>query len=766
MKSKRQIDYARIFLHILLFIALLFLRFTLSNGEPIGLALVYAGGVAGLSPIVSATAFFATSLLGESGREILLYGGQAILLSLGFLLRDLLNKKRKRAKELPPLVAISFSIGLFIAFAPFTPYPLPSAFLENAFIQKVLIGACIFLLSAVFSVALRALMKKLLKCRLKESELLFCVFLYITIGVGICRLLGFNAYTGIAFFILLLFAGTVKDATTLVCAFVLSLPPFLIYGLSFERFFAYGICVTLFIRYGRLAGACSLLCAFFIYGLTDGLYAYQTSALIPAVLSAVLPALAFVLLPAPFIKELENRLIFYREKHLSRIAINRNRVAIGKQLFEISAVFREIESTFLSLGTTEAEEGAKEFLRSGVMEETCRNCTQYKDCLYKGVPEEIKKLIEVGCMKGKVSLIDLPKQLSELCINQSNVLYAVNLRLGDYKKYMLEAENAQAGRVMLSRQAQGVSEILRDLALEQSQPLRIYTDKEHALNTALLRVGIICSEVLVYGDEDSPTVSLISYGKSDVKKIADVASHLFAKEMTISKRLTLGNEKYCCILRKKPRYDAAFGVATMRKTGERASGDTHSVIKIDEHRFMVALCDGMGSGEYAKQVSETTISLLESFYRAKMPAETVLSTVNKLLTFSKEETFACVDIAVVELENGNADIVKIGSPVGFILSGNTVKVLENGSLPLGILDSLRPVSASYVLEENDVLLFLSDGISGAFGSTTDLYEVLKTVPLRNPQQLADLLLEKALGAYGGIAKDDMTVLAVRLFKSA
>ena len=140
-----------------------------------------------------------------------------------------------------------------------------------------------------------------------------------------------------------------------------------------------------------------------------------------------------------------------------------------------------------------------------------------------------------------------------------------------------------------------------------------------------------------------------------------------------------------------------------------------------------------------------------------------LSAVNTLLSFSKEETFACVDIAVIDLAHGRADIVKIGSPVGFILSGNTIKVLDSGSLPLGILDSLRPETASYILQENDVLLFLSDGITGAFGSTGDLYDALKNAPISNPQQLADYILERALIAYGGQAKDDMTALAVRLF---
>ena len=212
-------------------------------------------------------------------------------------------------------------------------------------------------------------------------------------------------------------------------------------------------------------------------------------------------------------------------------------------------------------------------------------------------------------------------------------------------------------------------------------------------------------------------------------------------------------------------FDAAFGVATIQKKGEKVNGDTHSVIKIDERRFMVALSDGMGSGDYARRVSESTITLLESFYRAKMPSSLILSSVNKLLTFSKEESFACVDVAIVDLDSGIADVVKIGSPIAFILSGNTVKILQSSSLPLGILDSLRPDTATYQLAENDVLLFISDGVSDAFPTTADLYESLRSIPIRNPQQLADGILESALRAYGGVAKDDMSAVAVRLFKS-
>lgn len=766
MQFHTKASLSDVFLYAVLFFALLLLSQIGNSFEPFALPLVYAVCAAGLSPALPPLLYFLTSIFSGNTAIILLYACQALLVWLGFFAQTRLPKNNFQRSRFLPLLSLTLSFVAFIVFAPFSAYVLPFEFVFSltALVQKILLSALLFLLAAAFSVATSAILKKLLKCRLRNDELFFSLLLFVFLGVGFCHFFSVNAYMGASLFILLLFACATKDASTLLCAFVLGLPTTLVAGLSLDRFFIYGITIALFIKTGRLTAVCATLIVFFTYGYFDGLYALSTAHLVRSVLAAVLPCLFFLLLPTPLIRELENKLVFYREKHLSRIAINRNRATIGEKLFEISAVFREIESTFSSLGTTEAEQSAKEFIRGCVIDEVCKNCPQHRSCARKGTPIELDKLIDVGCLKGRTSLVDIPRRFAEECINQSDILYAVNRHIGDYRKYMTETENAASGRQLLANQAQGVSEILKNLALEQSEPLRIYTDKERALNVAMLSAGIVCSEVLIYGETDNLTISLITFGKSDVKKIAAVASHLFNADMVISERISLTQDKYCCILKKRPRFDAAFGVATTRKVGSAASGDTHTVIKIDERRFMVALSDGMGSGEYARRISESTISLLESFYRAKMPSELVLSTINKLLTFSKEETFACVDIAVIDLDSGEADVVKIGSPLGFILSGNTVKVLEGSSLPLGILDSLHPDTAAYTLAENDILLFLSDGITDAFGSTTDLYDVLKSIPARNPQELVDTLLQQALTAYGGVAKDDVTAVAVRLFK--
>lgn len=755
-------------LHLIFFPAFVFLQFIGENGEPFALTALFSLIFSGLSPLVCGCFYLLSVLILWDFKLLLIDFFQTVALLLGFLLEKNRHEKTGDDGVLFPFLSLAVALTLFVVFSPFIPYELPSSFggfFSFALTQKISVAFVIFLFSATSLVGVKALLFKLLKCRFSGEELCFSLLFLLVVGLGCCRFLGLYAYLGIAFLTLLVYTAVTKDASVIFASFLLSLPPALVHGLSVERFFFYGVALFVFSRYGRLASVFALFSVTFFYGFLDGAFLVSSNLLLPVVLSASIPAILFILCPTAVLRKMEWALIFYKEKHLPRVAINRNRSAIGERLFEISGVFREIQSAFLTLGGNEAQENAKAYICRQTTATVCQNCDDYKTCLHKNRDENLYKLVDIGCAKGKVSLIDVPTPLASVCARQSDLLFFVNGQIADYHKYMLEAENAAAGRELLARQAQGVSEILKNLALEQSKPVASYTEKEKQLSIAFLKAGVVCSEILVSGEEGDFTLSLVSFGEINVKKIGKIASEYFNLPMIVSEKIALSKNKFSCILKRRPRLDAAFGVATRTKAGETKSGDTHSVVKIDERKFMVALSDGMGSGEYAKQISESTIALLESFYRAKMPSATVLSTVNKLLTFSKEETFACVDIAIIDLDTGKADVIKIGSPSGFILSGSSLKILESASLPLGILDALRPTSATHVLESDDVLLFLSDGITSAFPSTSDLYEILKTVPTSNPQLLADGLLERALSAYGGVAMDDMTIVAVRVFNA-
>ncbi len=85
---------------------------------------------------------------------------------------------------------------------------------------------------------------------------------------------------------------------------------------------------------------------------------------------------------------------------------------------------------------------------------------------------------------------------------------------------------------------------------------------------------------------------------------------------------------------------------------------------------------------------------------------------------------------------------------------------------MGMLEAVHPATLQVTMKENDFLIFLSDGVSTAFGSSADLLAYLSALHPLNPQSLAEEVLKNALGRYRGKAEDDMTVVAVKLMKSA
>ncbi|MBQ9485274.1 MAG: serine/threonine-protein phosphatase, partial [Clostridia bacterium] len=97
-------------------------------------------------------------------------------------------------------------------------------------------------------------------------------------------------------------------------------------------------------------------------------------------------------------------------------------------------------------------------------------------------------------------------------------------------------------------------------------------------------------------------------------------------------------------------------------------------------------------------------------------------------------------------------------------SDGRVRIVEANSLPLGILSELKPSVCNTEINDGDMLLLMTDGVSDAFGSSGDVIDYVRIAPALNPQSLADDILNKAIELNGGQKKDDMTVLCVRIFK--
>lgn len=669
---------------------------------------------------------------------------------------------RKSGKKIRAEAAAYAGIALapFIAFSRFSGELLFTYF-QNAYLIRAVVAVGVIIFTYFCFRAVYSLLFRLCRCRLRADEIICLAVVFSVAGAGLFNLAGKTAYACVCAGLIAFFIRLFKSPSAVIFAFVCALPcaavtwdinavtPFVIVG-----------CLALpFARCGRCApsAACTTGTAVYLY--FSGAFESVTY----GILNALLLFCCCLIAALPTERKISGwRELLTVEKKLAALQEESFCDELSDKLFRISEVFREIEGAFLSLDD-EIDEGAlRHRAFAELKERQCYSCKNIGACAKTSVYKGFSALIDAGAVKGKVSLVDLTADVTKNCASPSSLIENANRILAEYRRLLTEAENAKNGRRLLAEQAKGVAEVLKSRAAELYRNSPDETALEKAAQNGLAENGISCPEIKIFGGENM-RITAVTVDAPNSAKVKNCLEKTTGKKLLLKDKVVFDERKTAYIFVQPPPYDAAFGVAFAVKDGERISGDTHSVIRINEHAFLMALSDGMGSGEYAQRISSAAISLIEAFYRAEMPTDVVLDVINKLLCFNRDERFACIDVAAIDLNDLTSSFIKIGSPAGIIVRRGEIKVLESHSLPLGILDNLHPTTCREQLKKDDIAVFMSDGITSAFPTPTELYDFLQTLKPRNPQLLAEEILSAARERTLGV-NDDMTVVCVRVYE--
>ncbi len=755
LKTLKSVDYISVIKYcFILFCFLVFSNlestfFPYSSG--IYVAVLANGGAIIITSILYLLSFI---LIGSPG----LLGSQAIVCLFFMIITFIYRKFNVKSR-------FEMSAYLFVGMLGFVFLGDTSRYFS---IEKRLFVTILSLVIAMLSIiAGKALAEKGLKFKLNFEEVLSISVLFAVFGTGFCNLLSPYIWKSVCVFLILITSFIYKTGIATVFSAILGISLSVHTGniVFVSVFTLWGIvseCLTPFSRH--VAGFGILFCDYLIesiFGIYGGYTLFDFLSLLTGIV-------VFSLCPTKILSFIKEKLYAFREKQLVRQTINRNRQMLSGKLYDLSGVFTEMAGAFDAFkknGIT--EDKAKNTMEKQVLEQVCLDCEYYERCkIYaKEKISGLEKMIDIGFAKGRLSLIDLPKELGDVCLRPNNILYALNKLLGEYRSYLLENANVNNGRNLIASQAVGVAEVLRGLAFETGATLKYQSRIERLVANNLYKSGYNVTEILIYGEEERIFISLIvSMKEFSINGILSVINEALSTDMVVSERMEISDEKCYLTFKKATEFDAVYGFSRAEKDGSIKSGDTHSVTRISDDRLLVALSDGMGSGEYAENISSVSLSLIESFYKAGLSSELILGTVNKLLSINTEDSFTALDMSIVDLKNCRADFIKYGAPYGFIINNQGIKIVEGNSLPLGIIDELKPSVCTSTLNDGDMILLITDGISDAFGSSGEVIDFLREQSAKNPQTLADDILEKAIKLNGGLKKDDMTALAVRIFK--
>lgn len=199
-------------------------------------------------------------------------------------------------------------------------------------------------------------------------------------------------------------------------------------------------------------------------------------------------------------------------------------------------------------------------------------------------------------------------------------------------------------------------------------------------------------------------------------------------------------------------YLPEVGVCSMSREGAMVNGDRSRRFYMGRH-YYILLCDGMGSGEAASQMSGETISLLEELLKSGMCPENALKLLNGAELLRGEDRFTTVDLLSIDLETGQAELLKWGSAPSYYRSGEEVKKIGTASPPPGVGVGGEHIPERYLLSLSggELLVLRSDGACGE-----EIEEALRSYTGRSSVALAAYLISGISG------EDDMTALTVSL----
>lgn len=442
---------------------------------------------------------------------------------------------------------------------------------------------------------------------------------------------------------------------------------------------------------------------------------------------------------------------------------------------EFARVFQELSNTIeqVACDARAREEGGLQALFGNISSKVCKGCSLYRVCWEKDFYKTYKNIMDLFAtieLTGRVTVDNISPEIKKRCVRLKELAVTVNCLFDLYRANHFWERKVTESREVVAGQLNGISSILTNLAGEIKLDVQMREDIELILRRELVRAGhsVLDLKVLsVGGDKLEVVISCPSCGgKLQCREICPLVAGVLGQRMKVL------NSNYCpkktgepvCEFRLYPafKYEVEIGVASASCDAE-VSGDNYSVLELKDGKFVMILSDGMGIGAKAAQESRATIGLLEQLMETGFDKALAVKTVNSVLVVrSPEETFATVDLTIIDLFTGTADFMKIGAVPSFIKRGSQVGMVRSASLPIGILNNIDVDSIQKALSSEDVVVMVTDGILEAGrdeGKNEEwVLDTLQNVMTTDPQNIADLILNKAIAMNRGKVGDDMTVL--------
>ena len=201
-----------------------------------------------------------------------------------------------------------------------------------------------------------------------------------------------------------------------------------------------------------------------------------------------------------------------------------------------------------------------------------------------------------------------------------------------------------------------------------------------------------------------------------------------------------------------------------RSAKEEVCGDEVAVFSDRGRGFFYALLDdGMGSGREAADTARLGSLFLRRLLPAGVRPETALRMLNAFLRRGRNggtvESSTTVDLFAVDLLLGRAAFLKSGAAPTYVKRGKNIFYLDAKTAPVGILREIDTKQIEFDLKVGDLVVMVSDGITGGENECVWLLRMLDATTETDPEALARQIVDRA-AACG--TPDDLSAIVLRI----
>lgn len=430
------------------------------------------------------------------------------------------------------------------------------------------------------------------------------------------------------------------------------------------------------------------------------------------------------------------------------------------------ASLRALSDAFLSLsevcGASDPTFGEQQLL-SRMRGALCTGCPAYEGCW----PGSNSRAVKLFCQLMTAAIErdgevfpegEAPPDVLRLCRRGMTVPARLGPLLSEFADQRHRRVRLMDARRLIATEFTQAAELLNAMAAEQSRPLATREGASERAREALEGEGLPVKDVLALRTPRLEiAVELCARWTDGLLRQAEAAL-----EQTLNRPFTADRTDACgavfvprCALRAFPESSC------LPARADSPSGDSFLIRPLDSARLLVALSDGMGSGEAAAEESQRVLRLLHALLRAGIPRETAVAAVNGvLLSRGGEELFATVDLMQIDLAEARAEFTKLSACRSYLVRGGELIAVEGGRLPLGILEQVQPGFTSLRLRPGDTIFLMTDGVADALPEPA-LERLLTDTVRAAPENRAEVLVRAAAARTPG-RRDDMTAVCVRI----